>query len=192
MSVGSGIEHAEGGATPVGMTRQGFQIWLNVPSQHKMDDPSYGTESPEAIPQELVATGVQARLLAGPMGDRVGAFQTKAFVQIVDFDLEANAQVTHQIPASMDCCLLYVYQGQLIINGQPVAHSVAVFDASSDLERDLQFAATAEGPAAAMLFAGKQLNEPIAWRGPIVMNTQEEIAQTFQELRNGQLCSHLT
>jgi redox-sensitive bicupin YhaK (pirin superfamily) len=50
ISVGSGIEHAEGGGTPAGEVMEGFQIWINVPSDRKMDDPRYGVEPPENIP----------------------------------------------------------------------------------------------------------------------------------------------
>ena len=49
ISVGSGIEHAEGGGTPLGKNTTGFQIWVNVPSARKMDDPRYGTEPPEYV-----------------------------------------------------------------------------------------------------------------------------------------------
>ena len=192
MSVGSGVEHAEGGGTPKGVSQQGFQIWLNVPSQHKMDDPIYGTEPPEAIPQELVAPGAKARLLAGPMGDRTGVFETKAFVQVVDFDLEAGAQLIHHIPTGMDCCLLYVYEGEAMVSGQTARQqTIVVFDASSDVDRVFELSASANGPLSAILFAGKRLNEPIAWRGPIVMNTSAEITSTFEELRSGQTIARL-
>ena len=50
ISVGSGIEHAEGGATPAGELMNGFQIWINVPSKHKLDDPKYGTVEPSELP----------------------------------------------------------------------------------------------------------------------------------------------
>ena len=59
----------------------------------------------------------------------------------------------------------------------------AVFDASDDGERGISLAATT--PVSAILFAGKRLNEPIAWHGPIVMNTDAEIKQTFMELQSG-------
>lgn len=185
MSVGSGVEHAEGGATPLGATTQGFQIWINVPRKHKMDHPVYGTEPPGNIPQEEVAPGAKRRLLAGPMGDRKGAFHTKAAVQMIDFDLDPGSEILHSIPMGLDCCLLYVYDGNLIINDDSTAptQSVIVFDASSDAARDFKLKATYESHA--ILFAGKRLQEPIAWRGPIVMNTQEEIVETFMELRNG-------
>lgn len=186
MSVGSGVYHAEGGNTPKDVMQQGFQIWLNVPAEHKMDDPCYGTEPPEAIPQEEVSPGAHARLLAGPMGDRVGAFKTKARVQVVDFDLDAGAQLTHVVPEGMDCCLLYVYEGDAVVNDEPVgSQHVVVFDAGSDSARTFSLASGA-GKLSAILFAGKRLNEPIAWHGPIVMNTQAEIAQCFREIQSGE------
>lgn len=188
MSVGSGVEHAEGGATPEGETQQGFQIWLNVPAKHKMDDPSYGTEPPEAIPQEEVSPGAKARLLAGPMGDRVGAFKTRAKVQVVDFDMAPGSNLTHRVPTGMDTTLLYVYEGAATVNGEKVVgpQGVAVFDSTSDDARNFTLAVAADAqPVSAILFSGRRINEPIAWYGPIVMNTQAEIQKTFQELRAG-------
>jgi redox-sensitive bicupin YhaK (pirin superfamily) len=186
MSVGSGVEHAESGGTPKGETTQGFQIWLNVPAKDKMLDPTYGTEAPEAIPQEQVAPGAMARLLAGPMGDRVGAFKSKAFVQVVDFDLAPDATMVHEIPTGMDTCMLFVYEGEAVVAGESVARQTVVqLDASSDSARGFQLTAGPSAPVSAILFAGKRLNEPIAWHGPIVMNTQTEIDQTFRELRSG-------
>jgi len=185
MSVGSGVEHAEGGGTPAGVSRQGFQIWLNVPAKDKMLDPTYGTEPPEAIPQEEVAPGVMARLLAGPMGTRVGTFKTKAFVQVADFEVEPESILTHSIPEGMDTCLLYVYKGQATVSGQKLEKAVAVFDAASDSDRSFEISGTGSAKVQAILFAGKRLNEAIAWHGPIVMNTQDEIRQCFQELKSG-------
>jgi len=211
MSVGSGVEHAEGGGTPAGEVQQGFQIWLNVPKKHKMDDPVYGTEPPSAIPQAAVpgCPGANARLLAGPMGGRVGAFRAKAEVQVVDFDVEAGARLVHEVPAGMDNAILYVYDGAAALStggagesggssssgsggGETatveVPHqSVVQFDLSSSSSgrRAFELTAGAAGPVSAILFAGKRLNEPIAWHGPIVMNTQAEIQKTFRELRTG-------
>eukprot|EP00658_Telonema_sp_P-2_P082781 TRINITY_DN8814_c0_g1_i1.p1 TRINITY_DN8814_c0_g1~~TRINITY_DN8814_c0_g1_i1.p1 ORF type:complete len:107 (+),score=29.37 TRINITY_DN8814_c0_g1_i1:120-440(+) len=63
------------------------------------------------------------------------------------------------------------------------AQHVVVFDAGSDEERG--FSLTATTAVSAILFAGKRLKEPIAWHGPIVMNTQDEITETFRELQSG-------
>lgn len=61
MSTGSGVYHAEGGATPTGITVQGFQIWINVPSDKKMDDPRYGTVPTRDLPVVSIGEGVTAR-----------------------------------------------------------------------------------------------------------------------------------
>jgi quercetin 2,3-dioxygenase len=193
ISCGSGIEHAESGGTPAGEVVTGFQIWINVPSTRKMDDPRYGTEPPEAIPQERLSPGVLARLLAGEMGGRVGAMQAQCEIQMVDFELEPGASLVHSLPLGLDTCMLYCYHGQGrvagSVAGSVTGHSVpqggiALMDASDNGARSFEFTA-AETGAHVMLFAGKKLKEPIAWHGPIVMNTDSEIRQCFQELRSG-------
>jgi len=195
ISCGSGIEHAEGGATPAGEIMEGLQIWINVPAARKMDPPSYGTEPPEALPLEAVAPGATARLLAGPMGDgdvgRVGPMRAQCRVQVVDFELDPGARVSHCVPPDMDTCLLYVYGGGGEIGGRRVTvGSVAVLDAALSGEteeraRVFTFVGDAAEGAKFMLFAGKKLREPVAWHGPIVMNTQEQIQECFRELQSG-------
>ncbi|OQR85219.1 hypothetical protein THRCLA_10734, partial [Thraustotheca clavata] len=186
ISCGSGIEHAEGGANEAGEVEEGFQIWLNVPATHKMDDPSYGTETPESIPQVELAPGVQARLLAGPFLDgRVGQFKTKQLVQMVDFELAPSSTLTYEIPAGMDTCMLFVYEGDALINSDAVGMSqIALLDASDESKRSFQLASRSKS-AGIMLFAGKKIKEPVAWHGPIVMNTQQQIRECFAELRSG-------
>jgi redox-sensitive bicupin YhaK (pirin superfamily) len=191
VSAGSGIEHAEGGGTPAGDTMKGFQIWINVPSTKKMDDPRYGTHPPSDIPLIDLGFGATARLLAGKLDDSPdygarGPFQTAANVTMVDLELAPGAALNHSVPRGLDTALLYVYEGSAAsINGAPVGpQSIVQFDAGDDEARGLDLVAGGKG-LAAMLFAGKRLNEPIAWHGPIVMNTQAELRQCFSELRAG-------
>ena len=191
ISCGSGIEHAEGGGTPAGQTNTGFQIWINVPAARKMDDPQYGTEDAAAIPQEEVGVGgAQARLMSGPWregkeGARTGAMRTQTPTHMVDFELAAGAVAEHAVPAGMDTALLYVYRGDGEVAGAPVPEGgIAVLDATADAARGFAFRAGAGG-AHFMLFSGKKLREPVAWHGPIVMNTQAEIRQCFAELQGG-------
>ena len=186
ISCGSGIEHAEGGATPKGVNRTGFQIWINVPAAKKMEDPRYGTEPPESIPLEPLGEGARARLLAGEFKGRTGRFSTVAPVQMIDFELEPGARCTHSIPAGFDTAVLYFYVGGGSVAGTAVGpQQVALLDATSDGERLFELAAGSTAPLRVMLFAGTKLKEPIAWHGPIVMNTQEQLQDTFMELRTG-------
>ena len=261
INVGSGIEHAEGGATPKGMRQQGFQIWVNVPSARKMDDPEYGTEPPEAIPQVEVSKGANVRLLAGelhlPVGAEAGAqagaqagteagtqaatrvgsnsynssrrlvgpFRTKVDVQMIDVELDPGSHLVHTLPPGYDTAMVYVYDGGDgrggTIGGRAISgRAVALLDASDDGKRTFTLGAAAlkgdgevdhgsgkvEGEAAdgaegeamgmknkkksskkfaAMIFAGRKLKEPVAWHGPIVMNTDAELQEAFAELNSG-------
>lgn len=186
ISAGSGIEHAEGGGTVVaGQERAGFQIWVNVPGTEKMKDPRYGTHPPSDIPPVVAAPGVTARVLAGPLFDRVGPFATAVKeLQVIDYELAAGASVTHTLPAGYNTCIVYAYKGAGDCSGSTMGlKSVALLDADADA-REVVLTAGAAGMEA-MLFAGKRLNEPIAWRGPIVMNTQAQLQECFAELRRG-------
>ena len=212
MSVGSGVYHAEGGGdSPDGL--QGFQIWINVPADRKMDPPRYGTVEPDKLP--LVAcdgsssssssidssrsaasssSRARARVLAGNALNTSGPFLTTQPIQMIDFELQPGGKVHFDVASGLDTAILFVYQGQQGMHVENAgfsemlgADSVVLFDASDDSHRSILLSVPdshAEG-ANAMLFAGKKLKQPIAWRGPIVMNTQSQIEQTFAELRDG-------
>lgn len=194
MSVGSGVEHAEGGASEKGVFVQGFQIWVNVPAARKMDDPRYGTVPSKDLPLVPISDTVQARVLAGEFrnGDTMihGPFQTVQPVQMVDLELEPNGSVSFDVQSGLDTAMLYVYEGSLAsVNDQEAtdvqAGSIILMDATSSERRGVELISSADNKASVMLFAGEKLKAPIAWRGPIVMNTDEQIHDTFMELRMG-------
>ena len=207
---GSGIEHAEGGGTPAGEFMQGFQIWINVPSELKMRRPAYGTNPEDQIPvlsfdKDGDNLGT-ARLLAGASMGKVGPFKTVANVQILDVVLPSDgAEVVHEIPEGLENVLVYVYDGEAVIGGEHVpAKHVARFEpknAKKGGKLTLQAAPGAPavsedvgfgtGHAVKMLiFAGKKLRQPIAWHGPFVMTTQDEIRETISEYRRGTFLKH--
>jgi redox-sensitive bicupin YhaK (pirin superfamily) len=86
----------------------------------------------------------------------------------------------------MDTTILYVYDGQARVEGheRAFASSIVQFDAESADKRALKVTAV-DGPVAAILFAGTKLREPIAWHGPIVMNTQQQLREVFSSLQRG-------
>jgi redox-sensitive bicupin YhaK (pirin superfamily) len=185
ISAGSGIEHAEGGGTPAGETQTGFQLWINVPSSMKMDDPSYGTHPAEDLTAVALEGGVTARVLAGPFRGSSGPFKTKVPVSLIHYELPEGATVVHAVPRGMDNAMLYVFRGSVNVGGTALLqHQVARLDASSDAVRTVTLTSGEEG-AGVMLFAGKMLRQPIAWRGPIVMTTQAEVQDAFSDLRSG-------
>lgn len=184
ISVGSGIEHAEGGGTPAGEFDEGFQIWVNVPAKNKMDPPRYGTEPAENIPKIEVATGALANLLAGRYGESEGPFKTVQDVQMVDYRLDAGAEVTHQLNEGHDNCLVYVHRGSGTLSDTNIKqHFVARLDCTGE-SREFNVRAGPDG-ISFIVFAGKRINEPVAWRGPFVMNTAAEIQKTMDEYRRG-------
>ena len=202
MSVGSGVEHAEGGGNEEGEVMQGFQIWINVPSQHKMDDPDYGTVANEEMPIVDIGdnqNGSRARILAGEAvgaTNIVGPFRTKQPVQMIDLELQENDAFEFEIADGLDTAMLYVYEGALSrANGagsESDTHpsplddgTILLLDADDAKRRRISLATTRDQTAGVMLFAGKKLKEQIAWHGPIVMNTQEQIYDTFMEMRMG-------
>ena len=187
-SVGSGIEHAEAGGTPAGSNTAGFQIWVNVPSARKMDDPRYGTVPSDQLAALQLPGGVVARVLAGPLGDgAAGPFKTVQDVSMVHYELPAGSAVEHEVGANLDNAMVYVFRGSVEAGPakQAIAENqVARFDAGDAAARTITLTAGPKG-AGVMLFAGKMLRQPIAWRGPIVMTTDEELRQAFVDLRSG-------
>lgn len=183
-SAGSGIEHAEGGGTPEGHNVEGFQIWVNVPSARKMDDPRYGTNPREDLP-EIEYPGVSARLLAGSLDGHKGPFITVQDIQIIDFTFAPLASHRHSVPVALDNALFYVSKGSGTINGVDVCtNQVIRLDGSNPLHRGVSISSSASG-LTVLCMAGKRLNQPIAWHGPFVMTTHEEIRQTIAEYRRG-------
>lgn len=182
ISVGSGIEHAEGGATDGIST--GFQIWINVPSSNKMDDPNYGVEPPENVPT-FVTDNSKEYILAGNFKNQLGPFHTKQPLQMVDYEIKENSSVTHHVPELLDNCLVFIYSGSgKVGTSQVKKFDVLHLDASDPSTRMITLS-TESSDMKCIVFAGKRINEPIAWHGPFVMNTQAQIQQTIQEYRQG-------
>jgi len=212
ISVGSGIEHAEGGGTPKGERQHGFQIWINVPGDHKYDEPRYGTNGPETIPllqfnptldtsteakfcHDPSAVGGEAggpptaRLLAGQVGDHEGPFKTTQPVQILDFTVPANKEVHFRVAPGLDTALCYCYsagKSGAVVSGQRIrAQSVARMDSTDETNRTVVLEG-GEGGLGVMLFAGKRIKEPIAWHGPFVMNSRDQLTKAFREYQTGE------
>lgn len=199
ISVGSGIEHAEGGGTPASEVMEGFQIWVNVPAEHKMKDPRYGINNPEDIPVLIDYKdnnnnsnnnenniNMKARILSGTVNNLNGPFKTVVDTQMIDFMINKNGKYNHQIPNNLNNCLVYVYKGNGLLNGSPVKlHDIALLDATDVNMRNIELSSNSNDGLNVIVFSGKKINEPIAWHGPFVMNTQNEINQAINEYQSG-------
>ena len=129
-----------------------------------------------------------ARVLAGDAWNKEGPFATVQSVQMIDFEFQASSNACLDISDGLDTAMLYVYEGSFekINTKEDAVHAgqIVLFDASETEQRGLELT-TSNSEAKAILFAGKKLREPIAWHGPIVMNTQQQIHDTIRELRSG-------
>lgn len=107
---------------------------------------------------------------------------------MVDYTLSPNGQVVHVLPDIMDNCLLYVYKGSVTIGGTTISsqHCVRMnVGEEGGSSRHFTISSSIATGASIILFAGRMLHQPIAWHGPFVMTTDEEIRQTLTEYREG-------
>lgn len=196
ISVGNGIEHAEGGATPKGDMEEGFQLWFNTPSASKKLNPSYGTVEPGSLPVVQINGNDsdtvigKATLLAGHYNDTIsGPFKTAQPIQVIDFEFSSSSTSsshTHSIPEDLDQCILFVYGGSGTINDIAVEKNHVLKLVASSPARSVLFSTTSTGDyLKVMLFAGKQIKEPIVWHGPFVGNTDADINKAIMDYRSG-------
>lgn len=181
MTAGSGIIHQE---MPQPSDRLlGCQLWLNLPEQHKMTEPKYRSLTQENIPV-VKEGGVHIRVLSGVYNGIHGAMEAD-YVKALYLDIEMEAHQAWNLETLReDNLFVYVLEGSGVFGLEPgeLLHrkQIGLFTKGSD------FVANTEGEAIRfLLMAGKPLEEPIAWGGPIVMNTHEELEIASRELENG-------
>jgi redox-sensitive bicupin YhaK (pirin superfamily) len=183
MTAGSGIIHQEMPQRYSGVMT-GFQLWLNLPASHKMMTPRYRGVNRDQIPTVVLGDGTQVTILAGEVNGVKGPIQNiVAEPAYLHLTLESHAAFEHQVPRG-HTVFAYVFEGSGYFDPgkeQRVgSEHLVVFD-----DGDRVSIATADQTMQGLLVSGKPINEPVAWRGPIVMNTEAELKQAFNEYRNG-------
>jgi redox-sensitive bicupin YhaK (pirin superfamily) len=184
MTAGSGIMHQE---MPVASPRMlGVQIWLNLPRESKMTHPVYFDITKDMIPVVKTDFG-EVRVLSGKYGDTCGVKPKNIQATLLDFQVEAGKSATiPTIPG--ENVFVFLIEGDASINGDTYDEkSAVVFYDEGDA---IEVHATKKAPARFIFFEGKPIREPVAWGGPIVMNTDEELRNTFQELEDGTFIKH--
>lgn len=182
MTAGSGIIHQEMPKLEGGKL-SGFQLWLNLPSAHKMMSPRYQDIPASNIP-EIKSPDAHIRILAGEVNGRKGPVEDTIIKPIyLDVSLSPNAHWEFQSDKDFTM-FLYVFQGELAI-GKSMQEKVTQGNLALLSNGDtLKVSSLAEG-ARFVLISGKPIREPIAWNGPIVMNTKEQLYVAFDELERG-------
>lgn len=178
MTAGSGIIHQEMPQKYSGLM-QGFQLWVNLPAKKKMVDPKYRGILKEQIPM-VQKDGLKIKVIAGKMDGIQGPVRDLA-IDIEYFDIElAPGKAFEHATAKDDTVFAYVVEGAVEVQGKNIMQGQCVVFGKGD---SVKICST---KGSHFLFvSGKPLNEPVAWRGPIVMNTQEELDTAFKELDLG-------
>jgi quercetin 2,3-dioxygenase len=178
MTAGSGIIHQEMPQKYNGLM-QGFQLWVNLPAKKKMINPKYRGIEKQQIPV-FQKNGIKIKVIAGKIDETIGPVRDLA-IDIEYFDVELAAKETFEPDTSKDCTVFaYVVDGSIEVNEKVLTSGQCAVFGKGDLVR----IASKEG-AHFLFVSGEPLKEPVAWRGPIVMNTQEELDTAFEELEKG-------
>ncbi|SCH70512.1 Quercetin 2%2C3-dioxygenase [uncultured Clostridium sp.] len=176
MNSGSGIMHEE--MVPAAERLLGVQLWLNLPAKDKMSKPSYNSIKKDAI-KEIEIEGGKIRLLAGTYEEYQGYRGDYLPMDYYDIHLRSNAEITLNM-AMDDSVMIFTLLGDVYINNELIEEKTAV----KLTEGDSLTIKNSEKDAQVLYMNSKALHEPVAWAGPIVMNTQEELQKAFSELRN--------
>jgi redox-sensitive bicupin YhaK (pirin superfamily) len=203
MTAGRGILHQEMPQGDPAGRMHGFQLWANLPASHKMTAPRYQDIGAAAIPGLVDDDGTRVRIVCGDWRGRRGPVEgVAADPRYLDISVPPNLRKT--IPVEIERhAFAYVFEGsgafrsasapfgvltekeggdgtESIVRETTGNRSLVLFDSGDEVsvqagEQGIRF----------LLVSGKPLKEPVAWYGPIVMNTDAEIAQAVNELRNG-------
>ncbi len=180
MTAGSGIIHQE---MPKASDRMlGCQLWINLPARDKMTAPQYRDVSAATIPV-IEAGGSRVHVIAGTYQGQAGATRGD-YVDALYLDVELEAGVSWSLQTPPDHTLfIYILQGEASFapdQAESLANKRAVLFTDGDT---FWTQAGADG-VRFLLLAGQPLHEPVAWGGPIVMNTRAELDLAFKELEN--------
>lgn len=202
MTAGSGIMHQEMPEGDPQGRMHGFQLWANLPSSLKMTKPRYQDIKAAEIPEMIDDDGTVVRVVCGDFWGKQGPVQgIAADPRYLDVSVPPNKRKTLKVEVERHA-FAYVFAGsgdfrsasrpmgvltEKEVNGQEIHvremtgnRSLVLFDSGDEVT-------VQAGPEGVrfLLVSGKPIKEPVAWYGPIVMNTNAELQQAVNELRNG-------
>jgi quercetin 2,3-dioxygenase len=206
MTAGSGIIHQE---MPQGDTQGrmfGFQLWANLPASHKMMEPRYRDVKQVQIPEVSLAQGVKVKIICGRVNDTKGPVQDIVTdPEYLDVSVPAGAEFRHPIRRG-HAVFAYVIEGEGYFDPERDAYAHEVVGTNYfDFDRhcaygnrtivlyedgDEVMVSAPTSPVRFLLISGQPIGEPVAWYGPIVMNTQEELRLAFKEYQEGAFIKH--
>ncbi|HTW43903.1 MAG TPA: pirin family protein [Acidobacteriaceae bacterium] len=206
MTAGRGILHQEMPRGDAQGRMHGFQLWANLPSRLKMTDPRYQDIPSDAIPEVTDDDGTHVRIICGEFWGKRGPVEgVAADPNYIDVSVAPGKRKRLKVETNRNA-FAYVFAGsgtfrdasdpQAVLteqaadpNAAPVYesrnHSLVLFDRGDEIS-------VQAGPEGIrfLLVSGRPIEEPVAWYGPIVMNTQEELRQAMAELHTGAFIKH--
>jgi redox-sensitive bicupin YhaK (pirin superfamily) len=188
MTAGCGIIHEE--MPQVSKPAMwGFQLWANLPASHKMMAPRYREIRSDQIPTVSPTDGVTIRIVCGRVQGVEGPVREIVIdPEYLDVSLAPERAYDHPVKAGHRV-FGYLLEGEARLggsDGKTVGPETVALFGDGDTIRIV----TGKRAARLLLVSGKPISEPIAWGGPIVMNTREELARAFEEYRDGTFLSH--
>jgi redox-sensitive bicupin YhaK (pirin superfamily) len=202
MTAGSGILHQEMPKGNAAGQMHGFQLWANLPSALKMTDPRYQDIAGNDVPQIIDDDGTVVKIITGNFWGKAGPVDGIAADPLfLDVSIPPNVRKTLPVDTRANA-FAYVFagQGSFVDASMPIGVRVEKEVAGEELNiRDMTGNRTLvrfgngddvtvqAGPDGVrfLMIAGRPLQEPVAWHGPIVMNTQAELQQAMRDLQNG-------
>lgn len=202
MTAGSGIMHQEMPQGDANGRMHGFQLWANLPSSLKMTDPRYQDIKAAEIPEVIDDDGTVARVVSGEFWGKTGPVDGIAAEPVyLDISVPPGKRKTFKVDTYRSA-FAYIFAGsgsfsdaskpfgvltekeldgeELTFRDQSGDRTLVVFDTGDEVtvqagEKGIRF----------LLVSGKPIQEPVAWHGPIVMNTRQQLNQAIRELQAG-------
>jgi len=191
MTAGSGIIHQEMPKGDANGKMEGFQLWANLPASQKMMDPRYRDVKADQIPVVQLDDGTELKIISGHVGDTEGPIRDIVIQpEYLDVSVPANADFTHPTRKG-HTVFVYVIDGKGCFSKDRDEcfgnETLILFEDGDHLS-----VKTGDEPVRFLLISGNPIGEPVAWRGPIVMNTQEELHVAFEDYQKGTFVKHNT
>ena len=206
MTAGSGIIHQEMPKGDKAGVMGGFQLWANLPKSQKMMDPRYRDVTSEQIPKVSLRNGTVVRIICGKVGDTLGPVTDIVIdPEYLDVTVPAKTEFVHPTKRGHK---VFAYaidgKGYFCQERNPFTYEVEgvnYFDTQREAfvgngtlvlfgDGDQVMVSTEDEPVRFLLISGMPIGEPVAWYGPIVMNTQEELRVAFEEYEKGTFIKH--
>lgn len=206
MTAGSGIIHQEMPKGQKGGLMWGLQLWANLPASQKMMMPRYRDITSDQIPEVILDKGVKIKLVSGEIKGTKGPVQDIVIdPEYLDITIPPGVNFIHSVKPGYTV-FAYVLEGKGYFEPErdPYAHemegknyfdfkkecivgpeSLVIFEDGEELSIN-----TENEEVRFLLISGKPLKQPVAWHGPIVMNTNEELKTAFEEFQNGTFLKH--